>query len=108
MSSHHDSHDRLYDYGRSDAPAEVRQALGRIEQRLTAIEERLGLVREDGEMKDPKHDGGSSITQDSVNPSRDGAGRTPSPYKSGANVHKGGGPGPSKPAPASQPKEQTY
>jgi len=26
----------------------------------------------------------------------------------GANVHKGGGPGPSKPAPASQPKGQTY
>lgn len=53
---------------------------------------------------DPKHDGGSSITQDSVMPS----GSPGKPYKSGANVHKGGGAKPSEPAPASQPKKQTY
>ncbi len=56
----------------------------------------------------PKHDGGSSITQDSIKPSRDGAGRPSKPYKSGANVGSGKGPGPSAPAPASQPKKQTY
>ena len=49
-------------------------------------------------------DGGSSVTQDSVQPSS----RPPKPYSSGANVHKGGGPKPSAPAPASQPKDQTY
>ena len=52
----------------------------------------------------PKHDGGSSITQDSQ--AKPGSpGKT---YTSGANVHRGGGPGPSKPAPASQPKQSGY
>lgn len=46
----------------------------------------------------------ASSTQPSVKPSG-GAGRV---YTSGANVHKGGGSQPSKPAPASQPKKQTY
>jgi hypothetical protein len=53
-----------------------------------------------------KHDGGSSITQDSYgtnNPGRPGK-----PYNSGANVGSGKGPSPSKPAPASQPKGQDY
>jgi hypothetical protein len=58
--------------------------------------------------KDPKHDGGSSITQDSVKPSRDSGGRPSRPYTSGDNVGSGKGPGPSKPAPASQPKDRTY
>lgn len=52
----------------------------------------------------PKHDGGSSITQDSEKP-KGSAGK---PYQSGKNVGNGSGPKPSKPAPASQPKEQTY
>lgn len=56
----------------------------------------------------PKHDGGSSITQDSVRPSRDNPGRPASPYKSGSNVHKGSGGKQSEPAPASQPHKQTY
>jgi hypothetical protein len=54
--------------------------------------------------KDPKHDGGSSSTQDSIKPS----GSPGKPYKSGANVGNGSGPKPSKPAPASQPKKQEY
>lgn len=37
------------------------------------------------------HDGGSSITQPSIKPTRDNPGRPSNPYKSGANVHKGGG-----------------
>lgn len=52
----------------------------------------------------PQHDGGSSMTQDSVKPS----GSPGKPYKSGANVHKGSGGKQSEPAPASQPKKQTY
>jgi hypothetical protein len=52
----------------------------------------------------PNHDGGSSSTQDSVRPT----GSPGTPYRSGANVHKGGGPKPSAPAPASQPKGQDY
>lgn len=59
-------------------------------------------------MKDPKHDGGSSITQESVKPSRDGAGRPSKPYQSGANVGSGKGPSPSKEAPAAQPKGRPY
>lgn len=50
--------------------------------------------------KDSKHDSHASSTQDSVKPS----GSAGKAYKSGANVHRGGGPGPSKPAPASGPK----
>jgi hypothetical protein len=52
--------------------------------------------------KDSKHN--ASSTQESVKPTG-GARKT---YTSGANVHKGGGPGPSKPAPASQPKQDGY
>ena len=56
----------------------------------------------------PGHHSHASSTQDSVRPSRDGAGRPGKAYVSGANVGGGKGPGPSKPAPASQPKKQTY
>lgn len=54
------------------------------------------------------HDGGSSITQPSVKPSKDGAGRPSKPYTSGDNAGSGKGASPSKPAPASQPKDRTY
>ena len=50
--------------------------------------------------KGSKHHGPQSSTQDSVKP-KGSAGKV---YKSGANVHKGGGPKPSKPAPVSGPK----
>lgn len=59
-------------------------------------------------MKDGKHDGGSSSTQDSIKPSHDGPGRPGKPYVSGANVGSGKGPGPSKEAPAAQPKKGPY
>jgi hypothetical protein len=49
--------------------------------------------------KDPKHDGPQSSTQDSE---RAGS-SSRAPYKSGANVHRGGGPKPSSPSPASEP-----
>lgn len=52
----------------------------------------------------PQHDGGSSITQSRTQPS----GSPGKPYKSGANVGSGKGPSPSKPAPASQPKQSGY
>lgn len=52
----------------------------------------------------PKSTQNPGNLQSSIKPSSS-AGK---PYTSGANVHKGGGPGPSKPAPASQPKGQTY
>ena len=51
----------------------------------------------------PSHDSHNSSTQSSIK-----AGSPGKPYRSGANVHKGGGKGPSNPAPASQPKKQTY
>lgn len=51
--------------------------------------------------KDSKHDGPQASTQDSVKPS----GSARRPYQSGANVHRGGGPGPSKPAPAAEPNK---
>jgi hypothetical protein len=50
---------------------------------------------------DSKRDGGSSITQESVKP-KGSAGK---PYQSGANVHRGGGPKPSAPAPAAEPNK---
>jgi hypothetical protein len=56
----------------------------------------------------PQHDGGSSITQDSVMPGRDGPGRPSKPYTSGDNVGSGKGPKPSKEAPAAQPKGDPY
>lgn len=51
---------------------------------------------------------GPHITQPSIKPSRDGGGRPPKPYNSGDNVGSGKGPSPSKPAPASQPKQDGY
>ena len=59
-------------------------------------------------MSTTKHDGGPSSTQDSIKPSRDGSGRPPAPYKSGANVGSGKGPSPSKEAPAAQPKGKPW
>lgn len=56
----------------------------------------------------PQHDGGSSITQDSVRPNRDGPGRPAKPYNFGDDVGSDKGPSPSKEAPASQPKKQEY
>lgn len=52
----------------------------------------------------------ASITQESERPSRDGAGRPSSPYKSGANVHKGSGgkEGASGVAPAAQPQGKPW
>jgi hypothetical protein len=52
----------------------------------------------------PKQDGGPSITQESVKPSKSGA----TPYTSGANVGNGKGPSPSKQAPAAQPKGKPW
>lgn len=52
----------------------------------------------------PKHDSNNSSTQSSE-PKPGSPGKT---YHSGANVHKGGGPKPSAPAPASQPKQDGY
>lgn len=66
--------------------------------RTHGLDKRLREEKEQAAMA--KHDGGSSITQASVKPS----GSAGKPYKSGANVHKGGGKSPSKPAPAAGPK----
>lgn len=56
--------------------------------------------------KYPEHDSHNSSTQSSTYK----GGGSGSPYKSGSNVHKGGGGSKSsgKQAPASQPKKQTY
>ena len=51
----------------------------------------------------PKHDGGSSITQDRTMPS----GSPGKPYTSGANVGSGKGPGPSEQAIAKGPNSGT-
>jgi hypothetical protein len=47
----------------------------------------------------PKHDSHNSSTQDSEK----AGSSSRAPYKSGANVHRGGGPKPSSPSPASEP-----
>jgi hypothetical protein len=47
---------------------------------------------------DPKHDSANSSTQKSVPPK----GSPGKPYQCGSNVHRGGGPKPSKPVPLAE------